>query len=36
MSSARKVLVRSPTIVGDPTGAKYGAADLTALLRCAD
>jgi hypothetical protein len=36
MSSARKLLVRSPTIVADPTGAKYGAADLRALLRCAD
>lgn len=34
MSSARKVLVRSPTIVLDPTGDKYNAEQLRAILGC--
>lgn len=34
MSSTRKVLVRSPTIVADPSGDQYSAEQLRALLGC--
>ncbi len=34
MSSPRKVLVRSPTIVADPTGSKYRPEQLRSLLGC--
>jgi hypothetical protein len=34
MSSTRKVLVRSPAIVADPTGDKYNAEQLRAILGC--
>ncbi len=32
-NSPRKVMLRSPVIVADPTGSKYGAADLRAHLK---
>jgi hypothetical protein len=32
MSSARKILLRSPTIVADPSGDKYSAEQLRACL----
>jgi hypothetical protein len=34
MSSSRKVLLRSPTIVADPAGEKYGAEQVKAILGC--
>jgi hypothetical protein len=34
MSSSRKVLLRSPTIVSDPAGEKYGAEQVKAILGC--
>jgi hypothetical protein len=35
-SNPRKVLLRAPTIVADPTGSTYGAAQVRALLDAAD
>jgi hypothetical protein len=32
-STARKVLLRAPTLVADPTGSKYNADQLRALVR---
>ncbi len=34
MSSSRKVLLRSPTIVADPDGGKYNAEQMKAILDC--
>jgi len=31
-NSSRKVLVRSPVVVADPTGSKYSAADLRSFI----
>ena len=34
MSSSRKLLLRSPTIVADPAGEKYSAEQVKAILGC--
>ena len=34
ISSSRKLLLRSPTIVADPAGEKYSAEQVKAILGC--